>query len=104
MGLNCKPGDLAIVVRANDGVSGIIGSVVRVTVPHVINGKPAWRLETPLSCVMRMGGRACGVRVKAGEFVQIDGVPDAWLKPLRDSDGEDEMLRIAGRPNVLEVA
>ena len=30
-------------------------------------------------------------------------VPDDWLKPIRDQDGEDEMLKIVGYPKVKEA-
>ena len=71
MKLNCKPGDLAIYV--NKDFSGRIFTIVEKS------GEFWWRVEP------------CPPYVIA--------LHDKNLRPLRDQDGEDEMLRIAGLPN-----
>lgn len=78
--MNCEPGDLAIVVATADGDTGSIGSVVE---------------------VIRLGDT--GAESKPGWVTSpaMDGhcrFYDSSLRPLRDNDGEDEILRIAGKP------
>ena len=76
--MNCKPGDLAIIVSCmNDGGEKYIGNIV--TCLKLNTGSIAW----------------WEVQGNIGHFV---GVADANLKPLRDSEGTDEMLLITGKP------
>jgi len=81
--LNCKQGDLAIVVRSAAGNEGKIVRCVKLTKGGGALGYgPRWRTEPVL--------------------IGSNGMPrpplDACLRPLRDSDGEDEVLRLVGRP------
>lgn len=84
--MNCKPGDLAVVVNASE-VPANAGKIVRVT--HInplvlaLFGKLFWEFE--------------------GELLADDGSPcdlvdDTVLRPIRDNDGEDETLTWAGKP------
>lgn len=89
--MRCKKGDLA--VRVRNTVGGIylpIGSIVRVLsrLPHehycIVNGSFTdasgwWNVE---------------FRGVVDEYV----CPECDLLPIRDNDGEDEMIRIAGKP------
>lgn len=75
--MNCKQGDLAIVIRS---VRGNEGKIVRCVSPLKII--EAWTVEPDFN----------------PEVLGIPTFPDAWLRPIRDQDGEDEMLRIAGKP------
>lgn len=91
--MNCKPGDLAIRVRAGFCKLIPVGAVVQV-------------LECYGSGFSRSSGSAAqniwSVEYQ-GQHRDINGclhgVPDSDLRPLRDNDGEDEMLRIAGLPH-----
>lgn len=80
--MNCKPGDLAIVLRANETPEHV-GKIL--TVVRLHNGdwpEPHWLTEP--------------------EFLHSCGNPlvfaDSDLRPLRPDEGEDEILRIAGHP------
>lgn len=91
--MNCKQGDLAV-IRPTWGRPCEVGAVVHV-LRAAIDGE---------QMVMRDGGTAssegggswlCDSRVTQ-EFPCF--IRDCHLRQIRDSDGEDEMLRIAGRP------
>ena len=83
MGLNCKQGDLAVVVRSMAGNEGKIVRCLALTVYGAGLGYgPRWLTEPVL----------------LGCYGEPQAPLDACLRPLRDGEGEDEMLRIAGRP------
>ena len=78
--MNCKPGDLAVVARATNGdVVPYLGRVV--TCLRVVHGD-CWATDPELEA-----GRA---------------IYDGALRPIRDQDGEDEMLTLAGKPNEVK--
>ena len=88
--MNCKPGDLAIVVRAR--VPANLGRIIRVIVfnpnarfvnrPGVFGG---WEYEGEELIPSEPGYRCRAVR-------------DECLRPLRNQDGADETLQWAGKP------
>ena len=81
--MNCKQGDLAIVVRSMAGNEGKIVRCLTLTMYRAAFGYgPRWVTEPVL--------RGC--------FGEPQAPLDACLRPLRESDGEDEILRLAGRP------
>jgi hypothetical protein len=83
MKLNCRPGDLAVIVRSTAGNEGkIVRCLQLVMAAGPFGFGPRWITDPP---VLSSWNRP---------------VPplDACLRHLRDSDGEDEMLRLAGRP------
>lgn len=82
MKLNCKPGDLAIVVRGRPTHN--LGSVVRV----IRLAQDAWEIwEYEGRLTNTRGGR-------------ITGIGDECLRPIRDpgDDAVDETLAWAGAP------
>jgi hypothetical protein len=89
--LNCKQGDLAVVVKSTAGNEGKIVRCVRMhdSETHDLDGWPTfssgprWVIDRPLH---GLAGRP------------IYTCPDRFLRPLKDSDGEDEVLRLVGRP------
>lgn len=83
--LNCKQGDLAFIVKSYAGNEGKVVQCLRLVAggSDWIEDGPRWEIDR-------------GVPSKAGYLVF--SVADSCLRPLRDSGGEDEMLRIAGRP------
>ena len=71
--MNCKQGDLAVIVKAPlPDEQHCIGKVIKCAELIKVNGFPCWIPETKLH----------GFR----------SVADYCLKPLRDSDGQDETL------------
>ena len=81
--MNCKQGDLAVVVKATNPQN--IGRIVSVLRPWIDSG--TW--------VVRHHGRPA-----------VTGIGLYWepwcfdyeLRPIRDIDGQDEMLRLVGLP------
>lgn len=86
MKLNCKQGDLAVIVRSAAGNEGAVVTCLELVArPYWFAGEmpgPTWRVD----------------RMLRGRAFPTDVVADIQLRPLRDSDGEDEVLRLAGRP------
>ena len=88
--MNCKQGDIAVIVRSAGSNVGKIVRCVSLIPMHtfylpdgsLVHG-PSWVVEPP---------------VRGWNGDSIPGVRDALLRPIRDSDGEDEMLRLAGLP------
>ena len=92
MKLNCKQGDLAVIVRSESGNEGAIFQCVSFAglMPCRWEGRaqmlPAWNLDRAIKDVLD------------GKLPPKMWAIDAAMRPLRDSDGEDEMLRLVGRP------
>ena len=86
--MNCKPGDLAVVVRSYAGQEGKIVTCVRYIGPVEFDNGAAhpdcWRVDPPL--------------YRAKDRCKADIVADSCLRPIRDTDGEDEVLRLVGKP------
>lgn len=99
--MNCKQGDLAIIVKSRAGNEGKIVTCLRYATKaekreHLFVNKqmgPVWVIDRNLQNANLLG--------------EINGqsnlVYDATLRPIRDQDGEDEMIRIAGKPVVQEL-
>lgn len=92
--MRCKPGDLAVVVRSSCGNEGRVVKCLRLDRGKRMlcrNGSiyvgPLWEIDPPLT-------------TWAGNLTSY--ARDDQLRPLRDNDGEDEMLRIAGLPQPTE--
>lgn len=100
MSLNCKPGDLAIIVRSSYDNTGKIVHVKRMLGLQPVWGGYKWCIglsaSSPCWLAEAVGSPINGAR---GDPWQEAPVPDIALRPLRDNPGEDEMLRIAGLPN-----
>jgi hypothetical protein len=95
MKLNCKQGDLAVIVRSCCGNEGKIvrcveldltGQILSPTL-EILN-EPAWVTDPPVR----------------GWIGGIAPVHDALLRPIRDGDGQDEMLRLVGLPADKTIA
>lgn len=92
--MNCKPGDLAVIV-GGDPLENI-GKVVLVLERY---GLDEWRIDG--------AGRLIVLSLNTGQLVPESDCVEVYeydhnMRPLRDSDGEDEMLRIAGKPEQLQ--
>lgn len=83
--MRCKVGDMAIIVRA-DIDPGCVGRVVRVVALRIAMGELAWQVEPPVYW-----------HDSHGDAFEVMW-DDRDLRPIRESDGEDEVLRLAGRP------
>lgn len=90
--MNCKPGDLAVIVRSLDSPEAI-GSLVKCV--SFLSGlrNPSWQLDR----------KVADDKLRDGKLIRGDWFADKCLRPIRDQDGEDEMIRIAGKPNKEKV-
>jgi hypothetical protein len=87
--MNCKPGDLAITVRAD--LAENLGKIVRVV---SYGGRVTWAGFREPTCLWRVtaASEACSLVYKFadGERVRVLSglVPDVFLRPIRPPSGE----------------
>jgi len=86
--MNCKPGDLAVIVRYEGwGSAGeisklLVGRIVRVaslgvpSTPSICSASIVWKFEEPLK-----------IEYEGKKYI-ADGIADFCLRPIRD-DGDD---------------
>lgn len=87
--MNCKPGDLAVVVKTHCEAMDLLGKVILVGAAEPAMALPHWRAVPPV------------IDPKDGkEWV----FADMQLRPIRDQDGEDETLQWAGLPHKQGVS
>lgn len=89
--MNCKPGDLAVIVRCDNPIN--LGRIVRC---ESFNG--AENLRGPDGRVYRGAWRICPALPSWDGAITTVHAPDEFLRPIRDQDGEDEILRLVGKP------
>lgn len=97
MKTRCKPGDIAIVLtKAN------LGKLVTVIRPYVAGEKVGGTVWIPRPGVMwvveALGSPIKGVNEDGITFHTESAFGDSQLRPLRDQRGEDQMLRLTGKP------
>ena len=88
--MNCKQNDIAVIVRSNYGNHGKVLTCLRLATFAELNAEsltgwppPVWVTDAQIDC-------------NDGTTTRL--YPDSRLKPIRDSDGQDEMLRLVGLP------
>jgi len=88
--MNCKQGDLAVIVRSSAGNEGkivrclsFLPSLTCRQLDGTLVTSPAWVVDRAIF---------------GWDGYRLPGVRDALLRPIRDSDGQDEMLRLVGLP------
>jgi hypothetical protein len=82
--MNCKPGDLAIVVPPSDN-SGLIVRVIRPAIGDHFSGLPSWFVTSagrPLEAQRKDGSRRSAMAAQC---------PDAWLRPVSGLPINDEV-------------
>ena len=83
--MNCKPGDLAVVVKSGlGGVDSWVGRIIKVIGLCQGPAGPCWTYE--------------GARLSHPIYGDCEAVSDKCLRPIRPGEGEDEMLLLAGKP------
>lgn len=92
--MNCKPGDLAVIVESMAGNEGRIVTCLRLATEAEVDAAnlaphraPYWHIDTEIPTVW------ASVRLAA----------DMQLRPIRDQDGEDQILRLVGKPEGVAV-
>jgi hypothetical protein len=94
--MNCKPGDLAVVVPpyADRSLLGCFVSVVRIAPPKPFHSRGGVLYDPGMP-----GGPGWIVDATGPNFPAA--VADSCLRPIRDNDGEDETLTWAGKPETI---
>ncbi len=90
MTLRCRPGDLAVIVRSYAGNDGVTVTCLRLI--------PNWTRQSPFGGLHTGPGWVTDRWLRKHNGMYGNIVADDCLRPIRDSDGPDEMLRIAGKP------
>lgn len=88
--MNCKQGDLAVVVRSSGpAFDFLLGRVVecKQLTHHPVFRTPGWYVGSVIGPDGVVWGNSIG---------------DEFLKPLRGGDGTDEVIRRVGRPQDVE--
>lgn len=93
--MNCKPGDLAIFVKSSAGNVGAIVEVIRPLGYSPVFDGATWSDGRFCWLVRSIGAP---LKSRLGPVYVESPAPDDYLRPIRDTDGEDEMLRIVGKP------
>jgi hypothetical protein len=95
MKLNCQKGDLAVITRSEAGNRDKIVTCVKAIGPirvlHMDDNFTVefiWEVDRDLPRV-------------DGKMTRL--IADSCLRPIRGQPGEDEMLRITGRPAEIDV-
>jgi len=100
--MNCKPGDLAIVVSGvtTPEMIGYLVTIVRRLAPNESNNHGGLYLLTSDVCWLVEGLPLIPERTMDGRLhmVRQRGIADHHLRPIRPSEGADETLTWAGLP------
>lgn len=106
--MNCKPGDLAIVVSA-EITPEMIGRIVKVVRP-VFSGETVPCLGTlpifdEVVWLCSAEGGTIPARFSDGVLRHLHerAICDRFLRPIRDTEGQDETLTWAGKPNEVKA-
>lgn len=106
MNLNCKVGDIAVCnkkftkTETGANLGKIVTCLELMPIGASIMGYTV--IDDPKFRIWKVDGDfwwAC----RDGYSVSIPYAMDCVLTPLRDTDGEDEMLALAGMPNVMII-
>lgn len=86
--MNCKPGDMAVIVKSDANVGRLVEVVEFVGVDPVFGGR-VWYSDGPCWLV-----RSIGTPLQAANFwpalVMVAPIEDSRLRPFRPGDLEDE--------------
>lgn len=92
--MNCKPGDLAVVVRSANGNEGKLVTCIRLATSHdlaiadVFRVDPVWVIDRQLLATNEYRQKRCHVHL----------CPDENLRPIRPQPDDAEDLRFADLP------
>lgn len=96
--MNCRPGDLAIVVNDFENPENN-GALLKI-IAHALPGQ--WDIPADWNCIPLSTFRFDDKVVAPGRGVL--GYRDRELRPLRDSDDQDQTLDWVGHPAEPQVA
>lgn len=99
--MNCKPGDLAFVVREDKGCEQNIGLIVKVLDRELCDGDE-WRVVCEYSQMVAYWAHTN--KATPGRVGEEIWIPDSYLRPIRPGDISDEEVRDLYLPKVPEAA
>lgn len=77
--MNCKPGDMAVVIRSVVPANmGLIVTVVKASISSHSSGLPSWECKPAWPVVMVTTDMR-----RWPASVELGRIPDAWLRPIR---------------------
>ena len=83
--MNCKPGDLAIIVSSKAGNEGrIVRCLEFIGEVRGLEGRDRWRIDQAIK----------------SEYTATFTANDSQLRPIRDQPGDDETLSWASKPEL----
>ena len=91
--MNCRPNDRAIFVGCDPGQEHVLGRLCTVgTSGSFLYDRRgqivfAWNIHMDLP-----------TKSSQGPIIQKGFAADSFLRPIRDQDGQDEMIKLAGLP------
>jgi len=89
--MNCKQGDLAIIVKSYAHNEGKIVQCIKFLPDFEYSDgdrSDSWEVDIYLQC---------------GNGILSKIIGDHQLRPIRDQDGEDEMIKLAGKPGFSDA-
>ncbi|GEM_PF-2006732 len=104
--MNCKKGDLARVIYLSfwPYAEGVLVEIEGPGQHFQATNRPAWKckLLTSMRChQIGSSGRSYGPDVAPPGSIAV--LLDEWMRPIRGSEGDDETLQWAGKPQPAEV-
>ena len=96
----CKVGDMAIIIKADEGFEDMIGIVVTLAESRLCGmlRKPGFRFSEPIAFRLTRDISNGGVIYPAGTAIGCDGTSDDHLQPIRapglntETDREQELV------------
>lgn len=92
--IRCKPGDIAMVIRT--GNAGALVTIEQAYDGEILDGV-LWNGGPNMWVIKTIGHAMLGAVISdktAKTHYSRCAMPDAWLCPIRDTKGVDQMLRI----------
>jgi hypothetical protein len=93
--MNCKNGDIAVIVRVDRRTEHLLGVIVRVLERRTRAGLPGGKAYTHMAWLVELPRPMANC---TGEISARQRCPDSCLRPIRDNPGEDETLQWADLP------
>lgn len=106
--MNCKPGDMAIVVKGDLSAGRIVRCVRLLSLGDTVKSKCGKTLHVsnavPQGPLWLLEGYVCAEVNMARNVLEVPACPDSHLRPIRPSDAPDETLAWKPVPATPETA
>lgn len=104
--MNCKPNELAMIVRTMQPISRLLGVPIKVLDLHMSESRfgPIWNIELPRQCECGNYGSVTGEDFGTRKMATTAQYPDAWLRPIRPDSITDTEVSELYAPSVVMPA